>query len=393
MSDEFSYLLYNVSSGARIAEVPFTSFTWTDVLNRPGSFSAMLPWYHRHAALTYLEPGRTAVYVDQGGQIRFGGIIWTVEVDVSQGEGVRIAGEGFWSYWRHRWIRSTQGMTYQDVASVGPTDVSFTAVDQLRIVADLIAHGASIAGAANVGFTSVRNNGVAGGALSGQVRTKKWQINERKRIAAAVEELALQQFGFDFSVGFDYDTSGTQWAPRRYLDLWYPRRGQSASGAVLNHGANVTLLRLVRDASMIANPVVGIGPGIGDAAIISEQEDASFRYPAGQYPYMEDTIEYREDGQEGAGNLTRLVAGRLFRTRGPVTTAKVDLVQTRDDDGPTFSYGDISLGDTTRLVAPVGQFDVDQFMRAVAQTVTVAGVSLKSWQMDLADDDASLGGI
>lgn len=393
MSDEFTYLVYDLGTGSRVAEVPFTSFTWNEVLDRPGSFEARLPWFHRYAALTYLEPGRMAIYVDQGGQIRFGGIIWTVEMDVSQGAGLRIAGEGFWSYWRHRWIRSTQGMTYQDVANVGPTDVSFTAVDQFRIAADLIAHGANIAGAANVGFTSVRNNGVAGGALSGQTRTKKWQITERKRIAQAIEELALQQFGFDFSVGFDYDTSGTQRTPRRYLDLWYPRQGQSASGVTLAHGANVSLLRLVRDATMMANPVVGIGPGIGDAAIVSEQQDASYRYPLGPYPYYEDTVEYREDGQDYANNLTRLTAARLFRTRAPVTTAKVDLVQQRDDNGPTFSLGDISMGDTCRLIAPVGSFDVDSFMRVVAQSVTVEGVSLKSWQMDLADDDASLGGV
>ena len=37
-ADRFTFLLYNLASGAKIDEIPFTSFEWTDTLDAPGVF-------------------------------------------------------------------------------------------------------------------------------------------------------------------------------------------------------------------------------------------------------------------------------------------------------------------------------------------------------------------
>lgn len=388
----FTYLIYDLAPWTRVAEVPFSSVTWTEELGRPGALRARLPWYHARATFDYLEPGRYGLFIDDAGELRWGGIIWQVDLAPDTDAELTVAGQGLWSYYERRWLRSTQGMTYADSgAGFGPADISFTAVDQFRIVEDFIDHAANIAGAANIDFTDVRRNGVVGGALSGVTRTKAWLGTDRKRIAQAVADLARQTGGLDHSVGFAWDTGTTPWTPQAYLDLWYPRRGQ-VSSAVLEHGSNVSVLRLTRDGFGVANPLVAIGPGIGDAAITVEVEDSSLRYPAGVYPFYEDTVEYREDGQEYAGNLSRLAAARLLRTSRPVTTITLSLVDDARPSSP-FGLGSFGVGDTVRVVAEAGSFSLDEPMRIVRQTVTVEDVGITDWQVDLAPDDVSTGGL
>lgn len=384
----FSFYAYTLPNLARIDEVDLSSCSWNDGVNVPGSADASIPWFHRQADV--LQPGWTALFVDRDGDLEWGGIVWTTELD-AEGSGMLRSGcEGFTSYLRRRWIRSTVGMTYPDVASVGPTDVSYTAVDQFRIVSDLVAHAAAIAGVANIALT-VRFNGVVGGTLSGQTRTVKWSTTERKNIGAAIEELAAQQSGFDFTVTPVWDSSSSPWGVVLYLDLWYPRLGVDG-GRVLEHGGNVSVLRLVRDAHQLANPLVAVGPGVGDAAIVQEVTDTSERYPLGRYPWMEDTLDVREYGQEYAGNLGRLAAARLYRTKRAVSTATVDLQPTVADGVTTFSFGEISTGDTVRMIAPLGSNDFDEAMRVVRQSAKVEDTGLVEWKADLASDDASLGG-
>ena len=102
--------------------------------------------------------------------------------------------------------------------------------------------------------------------------------------------------------------------------------------------------------------------------------------------------QFRTDGQEYAGNLDRLTDARLYRTREPMDTATVRIMQRRDDRGPIIGLGDFGVGDTVRVVSP-GMIDVDAFMRVVSQTVTVSGVGVSNWEVALAEADATTGGL
>jgi hypothetical protein len=276
-------------------------------------------------------------------------------------------------------------MTYAETANVGPQDIVFTAVDMFRIVSDALDHAATVGGGANLGLT-VRMHGPGAAGISGVTRTRTYYGYERKRIGALVEEMAAQEDGFDFTVGTEWNTASTPWTVDRYLDLYYPRRGNASGGVVLEHGANVTMLRLVDDASLMGNPMLAIGAGTGDAAIIAEAEDSSYRYPAGPYPYVEAEVAYRDEGTEYTGNLGRLATAHLAIGKQPLRTATVGL--TEQPNGTRL--GDINLGDSLRTVAQFGDFAIDERLRVVSQSVTIGPGGLGSWGVDLATDDATL---
>lgn len=386
VGEGFTFLLCDVFDGDVIEELPFTAFDWTETLNRDGSWSGSFPSYVRQADLSLLDPNAVAVYVDHAGILRFGGMLDMVELSGDESWGLRLAGDGFLSYYDRRTVQSRQGMTF--ATGTAPSEVIWTGVDAFRIVSDLIAHAAYIAGDANIGFDAVRYRGPGVGGISNIPKTKTVYGYERKSILQLIQELASTVPGFDFSVTVEWDQGVSPARPRRYLDLWVPRRGVEASGTVLEHGTNVTVLRLTRDGGMQANPVTAVGAGTADAQITAVAVDSSYLNPTGSYPYLEGAVEFRDWGVEYAGNLTARANSRLAWTRQPYYTASAKVVE----EGGT-RLGDVSVGDSLRTVAEIENISYDEWMRCVQMKVAVKDLGLDSWSIELANNDASLGAL
>lgn len=381
----FSAYLYEPLTGDRIAEVStWQECTYTRGLWGVGSGSLTLPWYD--SAAVQAEPLTAALAVDQGRLLKWAGPVVGREFSPEQGL-VRVGCQNWWWYYNRRWIRSTLGMTHAEATDVGPYDVKFIDVDQFDIVDDLITHAAAVAADADMGLT-VRMYGPGVGGISDVVRTRDYFGYERKRIAQSIEELASQSGGFDFVVTDEWDQGSEPWIPRRYLDLYYPRAGESSSTLVLEHGSNVSMLRMFDDGERMANPITVAGAGIGDAAIAVEAVDTSLLYPAGPYPWLENDRQYRDEGTEYAGNLERLAISELAVSRIPLRTIEVSI--TEQEDGG-ISLGDIGIGDSVSVVANVGDFHLDDRMRVISETVTLSPEGLKNWKVSLVADDATLG--
>lgn len=398
-ADIFTAFLYSfgataagVPADVRIGEIEWETLEWTETLNRPLTFAGTTPYWRPRAADLDL-PAARHVYVDVGGVLRAGGIIWATDLNAESDGLLRFQGEGFLSggatgkKGARRTIRSRAGMTFATFPTGYPTEVFFSAVDEFRIVKDLLDHAANIAGAGNqFGFDAVNFYGPGGGGLSGQVRTRQYFSYDRKALYAIIEELSAQQPGFDFAESFAWDFATSPPTPRRYLNLYYPRRGVAASGVTLEHGINCTLQPRSTDGRAVANPLTVVGAGFGQSQLFSEAIDASYIYPAGVFPYLEGQVRYQDEATQA--NLDRLAAAGLSAGRqGPV-------VVTADmDPQADTKLGDVNVGDTCRTIgAFIGPLDQDSWLRVVQQRIVAqAATGLTSWQLVLATADATLG--
>lgn len=398
-------------------EVPFHDLTWTETLDRQGAFQGVLPAFHASATNGTLEPGATSIYIDDNGQIRFGGIVWDYDLDIDQSDDMTVHGEGHFSYFLdgpqgpRRPIIDRQGMTY--AISTGAvngtaTEITFpnalqgTPVDMFNVVADLIAHAASIAVGGNVGFAGIsgavgiRMHGPgaatahpsATGTLSGVTWARTYWSSDLKGVGQALMDIAQSYPGFDWTVSYEWDTTTSPYTPLRYLDLYYPRRGQSQSGVVLEHGGNVWLVKINRNAQGMANTLYGIGASSGASVLKSTQQDPSVVYPAGTYPYIAGTYNAYDEAIQT--NLDTRTLSRLAVSRLPLYTITARVVS---NSTYGIQLGDVSVGDTCRFTisAPGSGFSIDGYYRIVQQTVTVNSNGIDGWELSLVADGPSTG--
>lgn len=408
-ADQFTVYAHDLVPNTRIDEVPFTSFEVTETLDRPGSFRGTLPTFHDAATDDILLPMATSLYVDHGGLLRWGFI--QLEDDIARDEGGEWTtfGEGHFAYLLsgasgpRRTIDSRQGMTYAiSTSAVNGTavEVTFpnasqgTPVDMFDVVADLIAHAANIAGAANVGFDGIRMSGPgaatahpsATGTLSGVTWARTYWSSDQKGIGEAILEIAQSYPGFDWKVNTSWDASTSPPTARRYLDLYYPRVGQSRAGAVLEHGGNVWMMHGNRSGAGYAHQLRGIGAGDGAGVLTSVQQDPSVLYPAGRYPYVVGRFDANEEAIQG--NLDDRTYAHLAVTRQPVWTFTVRVVS---DATAGIRLGDVNVGDTVRFIVdpPETEFMIDGWYRIVQQHIEVADTGLTNWELSLVDDAVS----
>lgn len=325
----------------------------------------------------------------------------------------RIMGENHFSYYLdgsqgpRRLMVDRRGMNYAvSTGAVNGQAVEITfpnaqqvafgpVVDQFNIVADLLRHAASIGAGGNVGFDAVRFHGpgVASpegeGGRSGVTWAKSFWSSDLKGIGQAISEIGQSYPGFDWAVNYAWDQSTSPWTPRKYFDLYYPRRGIARSGVVLEHGGNVWLVKINRSARNMANTLYGIGASQGSATLRSTQSDPSVVAPAGSYPYVSGTYSAYEEAVQA--NLDSRTRSRLAVTRLPVYTITVRV--NSDPTGQSIRLGDVSVGDTCRFTTsvPGSGFMIDDWFRVTQQTVKVNSEGIDNWELLLSPDSVTTG--
>lgn len=345
----YRYLVGDLLTGVLREEMPFSGVTYSQVLNAPGAFQATIGLQHPKATRANLDPGRTAIYVERDGVLLWGGILWAAQVSADKAE-ISLSGEGFWSYFRRRVLRTTK---------------TYTAVDQLAIAQDLVTWAQSQTG----GDLNV----AVGIETSGVDRDRTFNFWERKPIGEAVEQLAAVENGFDFAVDIEYATSG---AITRTFRLDYPRRGRDTS-IVFELGANLGSFTQLVDARVQANQIDVIGSGDGAGMLIATVSDLSEVPP---YPLLEDVLSYKDvtvlDTLTGHGNAS--LAAR---------TTPVETIPTIAQFGPDTGLGSYITGDEVTIRGDAGFIDLDQRVRIIEIAVKVDEES--SEQVDIALQPAS----
>lgn len=379
MTEPFRYHVCDLFTGEEVDEIECQSIEYSLTVNRPGGWRAELPMRHPKATRGTIAPGTRSFFVERGGTVHFGGLLWTTEADASGSTPqLTIGGQGFFDYYRseQRKIRSRLGMTY--ATGDNASEITFTGVDQFRIVDDLLDHAAVWAGAANVGYTAINFHGPAGSGLSGITRDRTYWAYEGKPIGEAIEQLAAVERGFDFSES--WAISGSVFT--RSLELWYPRRG-NRQGRVFEVGKNVVLMRESLDASQLATRALNYGSGEADAMLTSEAIASANEYPAGPYPLVETTKHYRDVSEQDTldDHAERDLRAASFIGQ----SITVDVVEGIDTTIET-----ISEGDTVRLIADDGYLQVDDYMRVLTKRVQIDSNGFPKMNMTLANEAATL---
>ncbi len=313
--------------------MPFSSVSFSDILNAPGSFQASIGLRHPKATRANLDPGRTALFVERDGVILWGGILWSAQADVEKAE-VELRGAGFWSYFRHRFLRVTK---------------TYAATDQLAIAQDLLDWAQGETGG-DIGMS-------IGTETSGVDRDRTYYDYERVNIAQAVEHLAAVENGFDFAVEVAYDSGGN--ITKTFLPS-YPMRGRDTT-IVLELGTNMAGLSQEIDASSQANRIDGIGAGDGPTMLIVTSTDTSAVPP---YPLLEDVVTYKDIS--GSATLTAHTDAAVAARALPVET-----LPTVARAGPDTGLGSFITGDEITVRGHDGYLDVNDRMRIIAVGVTV----------------------
>lgn len=329
----YRHLVADLLTGTIREEIPFSTVRYSHVLNRPGGFAATLPLRHPKATRANLDPGRTAVYVERDGVIVWGGILWTAKASVESAT-VEVGGEGFWSYFRRRLVRTTK---------------TYAAADQCFIARDLVAYAQAQAG----GDLGV----VVGAETSGVLRDRTYWHYERKNIGEAVEQLAAVQGGFDFNI----DVSWVAGVITKTLQVQYPRRGR-ATATVFELGSNIEGLDQEIDATRQANIIDGLGAGEGDTMLITTVSDLSVVPP---YPLLEDVVTYKDTSVTTTLRLSTLA--ELVARSTPVERLPTLLAHA----GPDTVLGSFITGDTIAVRGAAGFLAVDQQMRITNYEVNV----------------------
>lgn len=316
-----TFYAYDLATRRIVDEIPFSTFKFGDILNRPGGWSATISAHHEKCNPGNLAEDRTAIIVDQGGELRFAGILWDIKVT---GGILTCGGNNLWDYFAHRYIRNDQ---------------TYTATDQFQIVQGLLL-------AAQFGLRESIGLTVRWPALSGVLRDRTYLATERKQYRQAVEDLAEVENGFEFSLTAQW--SGGQ--PIFFLDLAHPRRGQ-VTDHVWQLNKTVALAGdWTRDGTGFANRVDAIGSGTGATKLIGtgQANPAALR--------MEQIVTFTD--VKVPATIDAHANGELGRANQPQEQLKVRVV-----DLAQFGLGAWSTGDQVWVVGDLGYTVLDDSYR------------------------------
>jgi hypothetical protein len=211
-----------INPGTKLAEVQLLGappLKWTEEYNGPGTLTATI------LLSDWLTSGATVTDVgvhlcEDAGAILWTGLVWTVDLNKTQGTCV-VNASGWLSVLRRQMIRA---------------DLNFVNVDQLTIAGELVAEAQSHGFGGGANYRALGINGGVGG-LSGVLRTRNYKASEYKSAGVALEQLAAVQNGFQFRI---CDDNGVGWpAFRRGIIYSYP--ATTVTTTVFRDGSNVDI--------------------------------------------------------------------------------------------------------------------------------------------------------
>lgn len=343
---QYRYLFADLLTNRVLAELPLTGVNFTQQLNSAGTFKGHLllsglNTYKQNVSNATI-PGRTAVYVDRGGALVWGGVLWGRTYD-SEAQTLTLDAREFESYFEKRFIANT---------------VVFNNVDQL-IIAQSIINTAQTATNGNIGIA-------VGSETSGVLVSRTFYSYELKTVMTALQDLAFSNTGFDFNVYVYYDVNGN---PAKLLRLGYPRYGRknvvgSIATPVVELPANIIKYVYPEDGTTAANTVYVTGAGSNEGKLVATAQDAT-KIAAG-WPLLELSTNYSDIND--ATLLGGLASGQVAVVSYPPTTMQIAIPASTD---PIF--GSYEIGDDFRVRITDDRFPtgLDTIQRLVAYNVEV----------------------
>jgi hypothetical protein len=287
--------------------LPLQDVSLDDYIGKPGSLSGTIPVPDRSIAarVRRIEEGRTSLYLERGGDLWWGGIIWTSTLD-STDRGIVTVGiqaATFDSYANRRIIRS---------------DLSYTGCDQLELARELWRHLQSANGG-DIGVTY-------GTETSGVLRDGSWLDGDETLYYDAVNQLAALDNGFEYRISVYRDPSTGERVRR--LVLGNPKITTGTADLVLDMPGSILSYSFPRDATRGGTTARARGASVNDnqaqdsRPLYSSEHIAQPLIDAG-YPRVDLTTD--DNSITDITALESLAASELAQAEGAVVIPAVTI--------------------------------------------------------------------
>ena len=196
--DEYTFLTTSLLTGQVLGIVELSSFHWDEIYNNPGAGLATAYLDLPSTNATNFQDFASALWAIKDGNVQWAGIIGKTQRRGST-RVLSIPVIGFYQYFRQRFLRSVQGMTYATLERV--SDIEWRDVEQYHIFQDYIKHAQSFTDG-NIGVEVIWDS------LSGVTRTSVRRTFTVKRIGNALDEIANTLNGFQFRQVYSVEIDG-----------------------------------------------------------------------------------------------------------------------------------------------------------------------------------------
>lgn len=284
-----------------VDSLPLTGVEFDDYIGKAGSLRATVPLPDQalaQRARTALQPGRTAVWLERGGEIWWGGILWTcMPSGDEQGRmTAEIQAGTFDSYLDHRILSSSLEAK--------------EAVDQFDIVRTIVDHVQAQPGG-DIGIEY-------GTETSGVTRSQNYAYTDVARVREILDGLAAHQDGFEWRIHCYRDPVTARRVKR--LQLGHPQIRVGAQDIVLDRPGPLLSYSLPSDATLQANVWVARGDSANrnqaadSVPTMSERKTSIADLDAG-WPRLEGTSDHSSVSDRAT--LNSLADAELGRSRRP----------------------------------------------------------------------------
>lgn len=342
----YTFYFGDLTTGIIQGALPLKNLSYAYALNGPGSFAADLnladPHIQKMNPIGLTVPAKTAVWIDRGGTLIWGGIVWGRKYD------------------GNLYKLSLSGSTFDSYGSKRLVDYSTTfSEDEIQIAVDLwtnmqnTAHG-------NINCPAIYT-------ASGKTVSQQWQASDYKYVTDALKDLT-NLGSFDYTVNVFWNGTGV---PAQQMVFGSPNLGRTTttSGLLFSVPGNIITYNLQEDGGTVANRTYATGTGTGaDQLAAASLNTASL---SNGYPVLDEHTGYKDVTDQTA--LQALSDADLALYNQPVTQLQIVV---RGDANPTlgsYTLGDYCTVNITDPRFPTGYTDTFQ-IRSIAVAVDDSGV-------------------
>ncbi|GAA4905315.1 hypothetical protein ACFPM3_30235 [Streptomyces coeruleoprunus] len=307
-STPYRVLFCDLRTDRPLDVLPLRDVSLDDYIGRPGSLSGTVPVPNAALAdrVRRIEEGRTAVYLERGGDLWWGGVLWTSTLQADDKGVLTLALQAatFDSYAARRRIRR---------------DLTYTGLDQLEIARRLWQHIQVDTPGGDIGVTT-------GTETSGVLRDMAWRDGDETPVDEAFKQLAEVENGFEHHIAVYRDPVSGDRVKR--LRLGHPKLFTGHTDLVLDRPGPVLAYSFPRDATRGGTTARARGASANTDQSQESRPVLSAEHVAqdlidGGWPRVDLSSDH--SSVTSVASLNALAAAQLAEARGAVVIPEVTI--------------------------------------------------------------------